>query len=69
MTIAAVSRPCVFALALAAMGSPLVSGAAPEGMDFEALQADAKRSFKDEAAPFLEAYCTNCQNERCVTLT
>src|SRR5262245_37187311 len=62
MTIAPVSRPRVYALALAALGLSLVSGlAAPlEEMDFEALQADARRSFKEEAAPFLEAYCTKC---------
>src|SRR4029434_3238145 len=66
MTIAPVSRPRVHALALAAMFMPLVSGLAalPEEMDFEALQADARRSFKDEAAPFLEAYCTKCHGSK-----
>jgi hypothetical protein len=66
MTIAAVSRPRVCALALAAMCGPLVPGLAaiPEAMDFEALQADARRSFKDEAAPFLEAYCTKCHGSK-----
>src|SRR4029434_6237635 len=62
MTIAAVPRPRQYALALAAMFMPLVPGLAalPEAMDFEALQADAKKAFDDHAKPFLEAYCTKC---------
>jgi hypothetical protein len=50
------------ALALAAMFMPLVSGLAalPEEVDFEALQADAKKAFSEQAAPFLEKYCTKC---------
>ncbi|HET6408690.1 MAG TPA: DUF1595 domain-containing protein, partial [Chthoniobacteraceae bacterium] len=62
MTTAAVPRPRVYALALAAMIMTLVSGVAalPEAMDFEALQADAKKAFDEQAKPFLEAYCTKC---------
>jgi hypothetical protein len=38
------------------MFMPLVSGLAapPEEMDFEALQADARKAFSEQAAPFLE---------------
>jgi len=52
---------------LAATCMPLVSGfaaAAPEGMDFAALQADAKRSFREDAEPFLGKYCTECHGVR-----
>jgi len=59
----AVSRLRVCALALAAVFMPLQSGSAappPEGLDFAALQAEAKRSFHEEAVPFLEKHCTQC---------
>src|SRR5215203_771802 len=67
MTIAALPRPRMYALALAAMLMPLlVSGlaAVPDEMDFEALQAEAKKTFKEEAEPFLEAYCTKCHGSK-----
>jgi mono/diheme cytochrome c family protein len=67
MTIAAVPRPHAYALALAAMFMPLlVSGLAslPDEMDFEALQAEAKKTFKEQAEPFLEAYCTKCHGSK-----
>jgi hypothetical protein len=60
MTIAAVPRPRVYALAVAVLVMPLLAssaGALPEEMDFEALQVEAKKRFKEQAEPFLEAYC------------
>src|SRR5688572_9171705 len=66
MTIAAVPRPRVYALALAALFMSLVSGLAVplEERDFAALQAEAKKSFDKEAKPFLEKYCTDCHGSR-----
>src|SRR4051794_28822951 len=66
MTIAAVSRPRVYALTLATIFTSLVSGFSetPEEKDFDTLQAEAKKSFTDEAAPFLEAYCTKCHGSK-----
>ncbi|CAN5366685.1 DUF1588 domain-containing protein [soil metagenome] len=63
----AVSRRRMFALALAAMVMPLVSGFAagpPDGLDFAALQSNAKRSFLEDAEPFLGKYCTECHGSR-----
>lgn len=63
----AASRRRVYALALAALFLPLGSGfaaAPPEGLDFAALQADAKRSFKEDAEPFLGKYCVECHGIR-----
>ena len=62
MTISAVPPTRGFTLALVGMLMSLVPGfAAPPGeMDFEALQAEAKKAFSEKAAPFLEAYCTKC---------
>lgn len=36
----------------------------PDDLDFAALQADAKRSFQEDAAPFLGKYCTECHGSR-----
>jgi cytochrome c553 len=63
----AVSRHRGYAWVLAALFMPLgfaVAAAPPEGADFAALQADAKRSFKEDAEPFLEKYCTECHGIR-----
>jgi hypothetical protein len=56
-------RPRLSALALAGLLMPLAPGMAaaePDGLNFAALQADAKRSFDEVATPFLENYCTKC---------
>src|SRR3954447_8980776 len=62
MTISAVPPTRGFTLALVVMLMSFASGfaALPEEMDFEALQAEAKKAFSEQAAPFLEAYCTKC---------
>jgi mono/diheme cytochrome c family protein len=47
-----------FALAMAGR-----AGAADDG-DFAALQADAKKSFRDVAAPFVSTYCADCHGKK-----
>ncbi|MDB6031175.1 MAG: hypothetical protein JWM16_1513 [Verrucomicrobiales bacterium] len=51
--------PVVFALSLTGH-----CAAGPEGdADFAALQAHAKKSFKDEVTPFVDTYCTRCHGQ------
>jgi len=37
--------------------------AAAESSDFAALQADARKSFKEVVTPFVDAYCTRCHGQ------
>ena len=56
-----------FARALAATFMQLMcsfAAAQPDGVDFAALQADAGRSFREDAEPFLGKYCTECHGSR-----
>ena len=52
-----VARGCALILALA---SSYVAGAEGEGLDEEALRADARETFKKKVGPFVKTYCTKC---------
>jgi len=43
-----------------ALASSFVAGAEGEGLDEEALRADARETFKKKVGPFVKAYCTKC---------
>ena len=45
-------------LALAAEGDPA------DDTEFSALQADAKKTFRDQVTPFVRTYCLNCHGNR-----
>ena len=52
-----VARGCALILALA---SSYVAAAEGEGLDEEALRADARETFKKKVGPFVKTYCTKC---------
>ncbi len=59
----------MIALALLGLASSLAAPCLAEpkiddDKEFAALQADAKKSFKDGVAPFVKTYCTNCHGSK-----
>ncbi len=67
MTTAVKFCPCAIAIALVALGFvvPRSGSAAPaDDQAFAALQAGAEKSFREEAAPFLNSYCTECHGAK-----
>ena len=45
--------------------SPLAAGAEPaDDGEFSALQAEAKKTFRDQVTPFVRTYCLNCHGNR-----
>ncbi len=57
------------AMAITLVGLVLVlplscPAATPDDQEFAALQAGAKKSFREEATPFLGRYCTNCHGAK-----
>src|SRR5436190_21380 len=56
----------VMAMAFVAFALPLTLRCTAEPADdanFEALQVDARKSFKDMVTPFVETYCTRCHGQ------
>ena len=49
----------VFVLSLAVVGQ----AKSDDDSRFAALQADAKKSFREEVTPFVETYCTRCHGQ------
>ena len=67
MTLSAAFRPAVTALMLSGLALPFVAPCRAEpasDADFAALQAEVKKAFRDQVAPFVKTYCLNCHGNR-----
>src|SRR5215475_13772964 len=50
-------------VAFASLLPPRCTAQAAADDDFAALQADAKKSFKEVVTPFVDTYCTRCHGQ------
>src|SRR5689334_15387376 len=67
MTMAGTFRRGVIALILSGLALPLIGPCKAEpanDADLAALQAEIKKSFKDQVTPFVKTYCVSCHGNR-----